>query len=69
MFRLGLRQGMLCLGCCWAMMALLFVTGAMNVVWMAALGVVMTMEKLATTAALQRGRRHCVRRDVGFALV
>ena len=49
-FRLGLRQGMLCLGCCWAMMSLMFVTGAMNVVWMAMLGVLMTMEKLATTA-------------------
>ena len=49
-FRLGLRQGMLCLGCCWAMMSLMFVTGAMNVVWMAVLGVLMTMEKLATTA-------------------
>lgn len=48
-FGLGLRQGMLCLGCCWAMMGLMFVTGAMNVVWMAVLGLLMTMEKLATT--------------------
>ena len=46
----GLRQGALCLGCCWAMMALMFALGAMNVVWMAALGVVMTIEKLSTTA-------------------
>ena len=49
-FRLGLRQGVLCLGCCWAMMALMFALGAMNVVWMAALGVLMTIEKLSTTA-------------------
>jgi len=49
-FRLGLRQGMLCLGCCWAMMGLMFALGAMNVVWMAALGVLMTIEKLSTTA-------------------
>jgi len=48
-FLLGLRQGMLCLGCCWAMMALMFALGAMNVVWMAALGVLMTVEKLSTT--------------------
>jgi predicted metal-binding membrane protein len=48
-FQLGLRQGMLCLGCCWAMMALMFALGAMNVVWMAALGVLMTVEKLSTT--------------------
>jgi predicted metal-binding membrane protein len=46
---LGARQGMLCLGCCWAMMVLMFAVGAMNVVWMAVLGVVMTIEKLPTT--------------------
>jgi predicted metal-binding membrane protein len=48
--RLGVRQGMYCLGCCWAMMLLMFVLGAMNVVWMAALGVLMAVEKLTTTA-------------------
>jgi predicted metal-binding membrane protein len=45
-FRLGLQQGMFCLGCCWAMMAVMFAVGVMNVVWMAALGVVMTIEKI-----------------------
>jgi len=45
-FRLGLQQGLYCLGCCWAMMLLMFATGAMNVLWMAALGVVMTIEKM-----------------------
>jgi predicted metal-binding membrane protein len=49
-WRLGWRQGVLCLGCCWAMMGLMFAVGAMNVVWMAALGVLMTVEKLSTTA-------------------
>jgi predicted metal-binding membrane protein len=48
--RLGLRQGIICLGCCWAMMLLMFAVGAMNVLWMAALGVLMTIEKLTTTA-------------------
>lgn len=47
-FRLGLRQGLFCLGCCWAMMAVMFAVGVMNVVWMAALGIVMTLEKLGT---------------------
>jgi predicted metal-binding membrane protein len=47
--RLGLRQGLVCLGCCWAMMLVMFAVGAMNVVWMAALGVLMTTEKLTTT--------------------
>ena len=53
-FRLGLRQGMYCLGCCWAMMLLMFAVGAMNVVWMAALGMAMTIEKMTTTARFTR---------------
>jgi len=48
-FRLGLRQGVYCLGCCAAMMLLMFATGVMNVIWMAMLGIVMTIEKLSTT--------------------
>ena len=60
-FRLGLRQGLYCLGCCWALMLVMFAVGAMNVVWMAALGVVMTIEKMTTTARFSRcrGRRVC----------
>jgi len=46
--RLGLRQGLYCLGCCWAMMLLMFSVGVMNVIWMAALGVLMTVEKMTT---------------------
>lgn len=48
-FGLGLRQGLHCLGCCWAMMMLMFAVGAMNIVWMAALGLIMTIEKVLTT--------------------
>lgn len=48
-FGLGLRQGLHCLGCCWAMMLLMFAVGVMNVVWMAGLAVVMTIEKLSAT--------------------
>jgi predicted metal-binding membrane protein len=47
-FKLGLRQGLFCVGCCWAMMLVMFAVGVMNVVWMAALGVVMTLEKIGT---------------------
>jgi predicted metal-binding membrane protein len=50
-FRLGLKQGLFCLGCCWAMMAVMFAVGLMNVVWMAGLGIVMTLEKLGTGRA------------------
>ena len=53
-FRLGLRQGLYCLGCCAAMMLLMFATGVMNIVWMAALGIAMTAEKLATTTRFTR---------------
>lgn len=60
-FGLGARQGLHCLGCCWAMMLLMFAVGVMNVVWMAALAVVMTFEKMS------RGKR--VSRVLGVALV
>lgn len=53
-FRLGLRQGLYCLGCCWAAMLVMFAVGTMNVVWMAALGVLMTIEKLSTTPHFSR---------------
>jgi predicted metal-binding membrane protein len=46
-FRMGLRHGLLCLGCCWALMALLFVGGAMNLAWVAALAVAVAVEKVA----------------------
>jgi predicted metal-binding membrane protein len=53
-FWLGLRQGGYCLGCCWAMMALMFAVGVMNVIWMAALGAIMTVEKLNMTTRFSR---------------
>jgi predicted metal-binding membrane protein len=51
-FSLGLRQGLFCLGCCFAMMLLMFAVGAMNVAWMAGLGVLMALEKLSATPRL-----------------
>ncbi|MGB9368353.1 MAG: DUF2182 domain-containing protein [Xanthobacteraceae bacterium] len=49
-FRIGLQQGLYCLGCCWAMMLLMFAVGVMNIVWMATLGIVMAIEKLGSSA-------------------
>jgi predicted metal-binding membrane protein len=43
---LGLVHGLYCVGCCWALMALLFVGGIMNLLWIAALMVVVLLEKL-----------------------
>ena len=48
-FGLGARQGIHCLGCCWAAMLAMFAVGVMNVVWMVALGLVMTLEKMMVT--------------------
>jgi predicted metal-binding membrane protein len=45
--RMGVRHGLYCLGCCWALMALLFVGGAMNLLWIAALTLLVAMEKIA----------------------
>jgi predicted metal-binding membrane protein len=45
-FRLGVKQGVYCLGCCWAMMLVMFAVGVMNVIWMAAIGIVMMLEKI-----------------------
>lgn len=53
-FRLGLRQGGYCFGSCWAMMGVMLAVGTMNLVWMAGLGVVMTLEKVAATTRLSR---------------
>lgn len=49
--RMGLRHGMECLGCCWALMLLLFVGGAMNLIWIGALGALMLVERLAPFGA------------------
>ena len=45
-FKLGLGLGAICVGCCWALMALAFVGGIMSLAWMAAAMVLMTTEKL-----------------------
>ena len=46
-FRMGLDHGLYCLGCCWVLMALLFVGGVMNLLWIAALAAFVLIEKVA----------------------
>ncbi|MFP3921913.1 MAG: DUF2182 domain-containing protein [Dichotomicrobium sp.] len=46
-FTMGAAHGAYCLGCCWALMALLFAGGIMNLVWIAGLAVIVLVEKLA----------------------
>lgn len=43
--RAGLSHGLYCLGCCWALMAVLAVLGLMNIAWMAIFAVVFFLEK------------------------
>jgi predicted metal-binding membrane protein len=44
-FSLGLRHGLFCLGCCWALMLLLFVGGVMNLAWVGAIALFVLIEK------------------------
>ncbi len=44
-FRMGVQLGIVCVTCCWALMLLAFVGGAMNMLWMAGLTSIMIIEK------------------------
>ena len=59
---MGMEHGAYCLGCCWFLMALLFVGGIMNLYWIAGLAVYVLGEKL-----LPAGQR--IRRIAGMGLV
>ena len=55
-FTMGLEHGLFCTGCCWALMALLFVLGVMNLLWIAILTILVGLEKiLPRRAYLSRG--------------
>jgi predicted metal-binding membrane protein len=43
---MGMRHGSFCVGCCWLLMALLFVAGVMNLLWVAAIAAFVLIEKL-----------------------
>jgi len=61
-FVMGFRHGLYCLGCCWALMALLFVAGVMNLLWIAVLAVAVLVEKVVPRGDL-------IGRLVGVVLV
>ena len=50
--RLGWRHGLYCIGCCWALMLLLFAFGVMNLYWIAGLMVFVLLEKMLPFAAI-----------------
>ncbi len=49
---LGFRHGVYCLGCCWALMVLLFALGVMNLAWIAALAILVLLEKIMPSGRL-----------------
>jgi len=61
-FFMGVHHGLSCLGCCWALMLLLFVLGTMNMLWIAALTALVLIEKVAPRGDL-------VARIAGVAMV
>jgi predicted metal-binding membrane protein len=44
-FRMGVRHGVYCIGCCWLLMTILFVVGVMNLVWVVAITLLVLAEK------------------------
>jgi predicted metal-binding membrane protein len=50
--RLGWRHGLYCVGCCWALMLLLFAFGVMNLYWIAGLMVFVLLEKILPFAGI-----------------
>jgi predicted metal-binding membrane protein len=44
--QIGVRHGLFCLGCCWMLMALLFVGGLMNLAWVGAIAILVLLEKI-----------------------
>jgi predicted metal-binding membrane protein len=52
--RLGVEHGLYCVGCCWLLMALLFVGGVMNLLWILGLMAVVLAEKIIPAHYLSR---------------
>jgi predicted metal-binding membrane protein len=59
---MGVEHGSYCVGCCWALMALLFVAGVMNLLWVAAIAILVLLEKV-----VPGGRE--LGRGAGFLLI
>ncbi len=53
-WKLGVEQGVFCIGCCWALMLVMLVVGAMNLVWMVLLTLFAVLEKSGTGKVTSR---------------
>ncbi len=68
-FRMGLAHGAYCVGCCAALMLLLFAGGIMNLVWIAGLALLVACEKLAPFGAVAAKAIAVVLIGAGAALI
>lgn len=53
-FKLGMQQGLYCLGCCWALMLVMLTVGTMNLIWMAFLTLFTLLEKTGSGVMISR---------------
>ncbi len=68
-FQMGFRHGIFCLGCCWALMAVLFVVGVMNLAWVGVLTLFILAEKIGPAGARLSRVGGAVLMALGVALV
>ncbi len=61
-WKMGLHHAAYCVGCCWALMLVLFVVGTMNLLWVALISVYVLLEKWLVTG-------EGARRWAGWALI
>ena len=59
---MGVRHGIFCVGCCWLLMALLFVAGVMNLLWVAVIAAYVLVEKIVPAG-------HWVSRGIGLCVI
>lgn len=61
-FFMGVHHGIYCVGCCWLLMALLFVSGVMNLLWVATIAAYVLVEKIVPAG-------HWVSRAIGLCII
>lgn len=66
---MGLRQGAYCLGCCWILMALLFVSGVMNLLWIFSISLLVMAEKILPRGELLARGQVSVMAGIGITFI
>jgi predicted metal-binding membrane protein len=68
-YRMGVRHGLYCVGCCWALMVVLFAVGVMNLAWVAMLTVFILAERLGRVGAFVSRAGGVAMVGLGFVLI